>query len=204
MLIVGDVHGRTTDYYNLVKDSKYSLQIGDMGYASDYKILSLLNPDNHKVVAGNHESYDIIESGVYPHFLGDFGELKHGGLDSAYYIRGGRSIDWMYRTLGVDYFEQEELTYQQGYSCLEDYQRVKPRIVFSHECPTSVIDIFPKRKWDGQWLRPSMTAHLLQALLDVHEPELWVFGHFHISKNEKIGNCTFICLQELETLNLQD
>ncbi len=202
MLIVGDVHGNTKDYYNLVRDAEYSLQLGDLGFASNYKVLSDLNSDNHKVVAGNHDDYPIIESGTYPHFLGDYGCLEFGGLSEAFYVRGGRSIDYKYRKLGFDYFEQEELTYLQGYKCLEEYQRVKPKIVFSHECPSSVICMFPSRKWDGEWIRPSHTSHILQAMLEVHEPELWMFGHYHLSRNEMFGKCNFVCLAELETYEL--
>lgn len=200
MLIVGDVHGRTNDYYNLVRDAEYSLQLGDLGFGQNYKILSKLDADKHKVVLGNHDSYDLIND--YPHFLGDFGCLEFGGFSDAFYVRGGRSIDYAYRTLGVDFFEQEELSYAQGYECLSAYRRIKPRVVFSHECPSSVIGIFPARKWDGEWLRPSHTSHILQALLEIHEPELWMFGHYHLSRNEQIGKCNFVCLAELETYEL--
>lgn len=202
MLIVGDTHSKNAEYLRLVKDEDFSLQLGDFGFGEDYQVLSCLDPNKHKILLGNHDDYPLAKIGPYPHFLGDFGPLQLGYLQDAFYVRGGRSIDWSLRTPGIDFFEEEELTYQQGMKCIELYDKTKPRIVFSHECPLSVIDIFPKKTWGGSLIRPSHTSHILQSMLDIHQPELWMFGHFHESRNQLIGRCIFVCLKELETYRL--
>jgi hypothetical protein len=39
-------------------------------------------------------------------------------------------------------------------------------------------------------------------MFDQWQPELWVFGHYHFSRNFKIGKTRFLCLNELEPFEL--
>jgi len=196
MLIVGDVHGKVQQYYNLVKDVEYSLQLGDLGFSDSYQVLNHLDPTRHKVLLGNHDGYDVRHN--YEHFLGDFGSFKLD-LIGTYYVRGGRSIDYAYRRLGIDWFEEEELTILQGLDCITDYQKAKPQIMFSHECPVSALSMFPVKTWNGEIIKPSFTAKLLQTLFEIHQPDYWFFGHHHTSRYQRINGCQFHCLAELET-----
>jgi hypothetical protein len=43
----------------------------------------------------------------------------------------------------------------------------------------------------------------LNELLNIHQPELWIHGHFHQSKTTKYGNTNFICLNELEVFKIK-
>jgi hypothetical protein len=199
--IIGDVHGKYERYIEIAKAAKYSLQLGDLGF--DYSCLDELDPDCHKVLAGNHDNYDKWGTSKFihmqsRHWLGDFGVFDMPGFGNIFFVRGGFSIDWKYRKEGRTWFKDEELTYAKGQEALELYKQIKPDYMFSHECPGSLIDkAFGQKIWDGELLRPSMTANLLDSMWEAHKPKHWMFGHHHKAWNKKIKRTMFRCLPEL-------
>lgn len=199
--VIGDVHGLTDYYLYLARRAEYSLQIGDLGFRKDYnRCLTYLAQSRHKVIAGNHDDYEVTHH--WSHFLGDFGTSSLGGVDF-FFIRGERSIDYKHRTLGVDYFENEQLNYLQQLKCMELYETVAPEIVISHGCPEDIIPYVARFKtYDGEVLKPSSTAKHLQVLLNIHRPRLWIFGHYHKSYVFEKDGCEFRCLNELEVFDL--
>lgn len=206
--VIGDVHGgdNLSAYLQLASEADYSLQIGDLNIY-DYEFLSALNPENHKVLAGNHDNY-FIEDGEYskqtPHFLGDFGNYSIPNFGEFFFIRGGYSIDKDRRINGVSWFENEELTTREMNDAFDLYVNTKPKVVFSHECPKSIIPFVASMKtWGGTVIEPSSTAKFLQVLLDEHQPELWIFGHHHVNWEAEYKSITkFICLAELSYIDL--
>ena len=48
----------------------------------------------------------------------------------------------------------------------------------------------------------SRTCVALQQMLEVHPPEIWAFGNYHISREFKIGGTRFRGLAELEVYEL--
>lgn len=191
--LIGDVHGKIPQYLNLIKDCDKSIQLGDMGF--DYSLLTNIDESNHKVLLGNHDNYNCIP----PHSLGDYGVVEYGNIQ-IFFIRGGNSIDKKYRTLGVDWFAEEELSYTQSTECLNLYSQVKDSInvIISHECPLSVI------KYVGAFsnIQPSSTAYLLQSILDEKPPKMWFFGHHHKDWSKDVDGTIFCCLNELSYLDL--
>lgn len=186
--VVSDVHGRIPEYVSLVQDCPLSLQLGDLGF--DYTSLSLLDPDKHKVVGGNHDNYD----GLTSHFLGDFGVWN--GL---FYIRGAESIDKATRTPGFDWWPDEQLGLYKLHEALDYYKYKKPNIVVTHECPSEV----QRMVLQGKQISYNSTAALLQQCLMEHQPKLWLFGHYH---QNWIGQCMgtiFQCLAPLQYLDLE-
>ena len=206
MRLVGDIHGKTTEYYELVKNEDYSLQLGDFGFYSQLQILDNLDKDKHKVLAGNHCVSEVDDDGNFikqkPHFLGDFGLTAHGGIEF-FYIRGEYSIDWMYRTEGYNYWRNEELSVEKMNEAIELYSQVKPDIMISHGCPSSICDLIDgKKRFNGVLLTPSRTAYCLQAMFDAHQPKKWYFGHFHKDWEQTINGCEFRCLAELSFVDV--
>jgi predicted phosphodiesterase len=51
--------------------------------------------------------------------------------------------------------------------------------------------------------QPSRTAQLLDAMLEIHRPQTWIFGHHHNSETLNDKGCLFRCLNELETFELK-
>lgn len=193
MYIIGDVHGRWKDYrkiINLINDE--SIQIGDMGVGFpgwDHREW----PKRHMFFPGNHDSPAICHQ--HPNCLGRYGYLHDHDV---YYISGAYSIDKHIRTPEFDWWEKEELSENDFKTILEDVKKYKPKIILSHDAPeNAILEIFKPKP-----LYRNRTSVGLQAIFDAHQPELWIFGHWHIAKQHKINNTVFICLGELEFLKL--
>lgn len=46
--IIGDLHGKTAEYLDLIKDVEYSVQIGDFSF--DYSDITHLNSEKHVII----------------------------------------------------------------------------------------------------------------------------------------------------------
>lgn len=211
--LIGDVHQKIKDYIKLL-DAPYSIQLGDMGF--DYSLLNQVDASKHKFLAGNHDNYSISEyvddkpsiliseneryafSEMPAHYLGNYGLFRVPETDQdIFFVRGAYSIDWRYRTIGIDLFEYEELSNYEMSLALDLYLKTKPRFVISHDAPLDAT------KNICSFLIKNRTAYLLQEMFENHQPELWVFGHHHVSISKIIGNTQFICLPELGVLDLE-
>lgn len=201
MHVIGDVHNKIDKYNRIVKDLDCSVQVGDMGW-NYHKIDA--DASKHKFFGGNHDNYNMYYQS--PHSLGDYGYENIGGVDF-FFIRGAFSIDHLYQKAHGCWFKQEELTYSESFKCIDDYCSVKPDIVLTHTCPSSVAKMIGSDYmlrsfgFDPATFRTS-TGQLLQALWSYHRPSLWVFGHFHKSWCKKINGTEFVCLKELERFEI--
>ncbi|NBT57242.1 hypothetical protein EBT16_00500 [bacterium] len=191
LTVIGDVHGQYDRYVKIARKRDFTVQIGDLGFK--YGCLGNLDPDCHKIVAGNHDQYDIINE--YPHYLGDYGNCSLGGVDFFFY-RGAYSIDRQHRTIGIDWWEQEQVGIDQFMKARELYRDTKPDIVLTHDCPESIALMLLE---PGQNICQNMTGWALQELFNIHQPKMWRFAHWHRSWRQTIEGTDFRCLNELET-----
>jgi len=213
--VVGDVHGKYDQYYDIVSKVKYSVCLGDFGFSQEWTKLgySDLDPKKHKICAGNHDSYNVAPN--VPHYLGDYGTCKLGGI-TFFFVRGGLSIDRVYRVgdeLGggaKTYWSQEELNFHQMLDCIEAYKEEKPDILLSHVPPVRFINniqgtkpnnILQRFKFHDGFIEN--TSLLMDELLDYHKPKLIISGHHHRSYTETKGKMTFISLAESETYEIK-
>jgi predicted phosphodiesterase len=195
--ILGDVHGKYRRLHEIIREKdryEYIIQIGDLGF--DYGTLDNVDPDKFKVVGGNHDNMDKIIH--IPHYLGDYGYTSVNSVNFFYY-RGAYSIDRQYRTVGVDWWEKEQLTIEDFIKARELYREIKPKIVITHDCPQSIASqmLLPHQR-----IYENMTGWALNELLNIHQPDLWLFGHWHDSRTIRYGNTKFVCLDELETYDI--
>jgi predicted phosphodiesterase len=207
--IIGDVHGKFQEYIALTKGCDYSIQVGDMGF--DYSELRAINEDNHKFIGGNHDNYDKYYASPYvvqgAQLDKDFGTATHGGLDF-FFVRGGFSIDWKQRQRSFlmggakTYWDNEELSIEEMEMALWQYQKMKPDVVITHECPRSIS----KHVGDNKILEmfgynpdrfATKTSELLEMMFQYHQPKMHFFGHYHVPFNKIINGTRFICLPEL-------
>ena len=188
MLFIGDVHGKIDQYLRLIKGHKTSIQVGDMGFS-----YAQLVPE-HKFIGGNHDNWDQIDDcesylGRYGYLLEDTGAATR----EIFFVSGAYSIDKAQRTIGINWWKREELSNQEMFSCWDLYKGAD--ILVSHDCPLSVATCFGIHERDK-------TRQFLQSLLDKHKPNIWIFGHWHRHFDEIINGCRFICLNELETIEI--
>jgi hypothetical protein len=196
--LCGDIHGNIAKYIDLIKDSRYSVQLGDLGF--NYESLSVISPEFHKILAGNHDNYTIENNRFVKqteHFLGDFGVLDIENYPKFFFVRGGESIDKAMRMVDINWWHDEELSYAKCLECLSAYEKARPDYVLSHECPRSLINYICNNPFP-----PSKTACLLQNMFETHQPKFWFFGHHHKSCNMNIKGTQFRCLKEYETFDI--
>ncbi len=191
LLIIGDVHGKINDYWNILQkwDKRHcSIQVGDFGFSQHHEWhLKNIDHSQHQINFGNHDDYTYLDK---PHSLSNW-SISTSGLMT---VRGAYSIDKAQRTENVNWWANEELSYAEMQRAIDSYIFNKPKIMITHDCPHEA-----RQKLFGI-NEKSITTNGLQAMFENHQPELWVFGHHHCSKNEVINGTRFICLAELETM----
>ena len=191
--LIGDIHGHYGPYHLLLRKATHTLQLGDFGF--DYKTLFVVNAEKHRILGGNHDNYDDINS--WPHFLGDYGTYNVPGFGDVFFVRGGLSIDRHRRVEGVDWWREEELGMAQCYAALAEYSKVKPNFVVTHECPVTVVPYVTS----STHIIPSRTNQLLEQMFATHKPKQWVFGHYHQFWSKNIDGTCFRCLNKFECLD---
>lgn len=192
--VIGDVHGKIDLYWKILNKVKSgsSIQVGDFGFRKHHTWHLKNIADNHKVLFGNHDDYTFLNE---KHSLGNYTIINSAIM----VIRGGFSIDRSQRIFGIDYFSNEELNCSEQNDIIEVYERVKPKIVITHESPKFLVDNFV-----SYVEAYSNTCRFLQYLYEVHQPDLWIFGHYHTDYNKIIDKTNFICLAELSTYEIKD
>lgn len=194
MIIIGDVHGRTDEYYKIIQSTKENtIQLGDFGFYKHHTwFLENVDFKKHKVSFGNHDDYTFLDK---PHSLGDY-SMQMEKDQVLMTVRGAYSIDQNRRAPYIDYWPNEEFNQKEAKKAFTRYKAFKPNIMITHDCPHSVrehmFDITDK----------SITTDLLEEMLQFHSPDVWIFGHHHQSRDEVIGKTQFICLNELETYKI--
>jgi hypothetical protein len=78
----------------------------------------------------------------------------------------------------------------------ELYREIKPDIFLAHDCPDFMVPeyIGPHAK-----RYENITGWALVELYKIHQPKLFIHGHYHVSKTTQYGDTKFVCLNELET-----
>jgi hypothetical protein len=200
---IGDCHGKIDTLMRQLqslhdrKKEGYILQIGDMGLGFSGVKLPLTS-GKFGFIRGNHDCPSMCQE--HPNYAGEFGMWR-----DVFVVGGAYSIDWAHRIPGRSWWFNEELSIEQGEEALQQYLSNKPRIVASHEAPTVVAETllrdggFRPEKWDST---QSRTARLLQRMFSQHQPEHWVFGHYHRSWQLTLEGTKFQCLNELEATTI--
>jgi hypothetical protein len=206
--IIGDIHGAVYDYKSFcIHDFKGpSIQVGDfgIGFASDYwhdnvAAWQEAHP-HHRFIRGNHD--DPARCKTMPGYIPD--GLIEGDV---MFVGGAWSIDRAYREEGISWWRDEELSIQEFNTLIDVYAAVKPRVMITHDAPEQVTDeMFIK---SGLAIGGSnackintRTGQALQAMFDTHQPDVWIFGHWHHTMHYTHGRTHFVCLGELEYIDV--
>jgi predicted phosphodiesterase len=217
---IGDTHGNTDLLEQALLDFDAGnieciYHVGDIGMGFNDKGLEPIfsyiwhekipfiavrgNHDNPNHWVFDHESegstssykmYAGIKSGFYPDHVMTF------------VINGALSIDQHRRIESVDWWPNEEHTINEFNSLVDSFETNKPRFVISHDGPQSILEnhFFPSEK--GKMMYASRTRQALDAMLTLHKPELWVFGHWHEYRDKVINGTRFICVAKDKYIDL--
>jgi predicted phosphodiesterase len=209
--IVGDTHGKHAAYHKLLNSwDGDSIQIGDYGLGfSGYKLTDewvtdwqLYNPQ-HRFIRGNHDNPEACRAA--PNWIAD-GTVEHDVM----FIGGAWSIDnpvappgWYRRTAGIDWWPDEECSDDQFELMFETYKRVKPRVMITHDCPASISYYM---FWGSGLIKgptyPNRTSAWFEQFYKAHQPDHWLFGHWHKTMTHKQGNTIFQCIGELDFVDI--
>ena len=190
--LVGDLHGDSSQIIKMIKTSSdydLTIQLGDFGAGlGAEKYLDEVDHTKLRILHGNHDNPDVLES--YPHNLGRFGTFEFAGK-LIFFVAGAYSIDVEDLIPGVSWWDNEELSYREGLSCLSLWESVCKDVdlVLSHDIPYEVRTMF--RSFEPI---ATLTSELLSQMSEIHSAPLWRFGHWHKTWSAKIGATEFRCL----------
>lgn len=193
MRFIGDIHGKIGPYLNCLSGCAESVQVGDFGLGFGDLTAACVDSmigGGHYFIRGNHDSPD--ECAKSKHWIVD-GHYERGMM----FVGGADSIDKEYRIEGVSWWRDEECSANNLGAYIDDYEQYKPRVMVTHDAPASIIGhLFSV--YDG-----NRTRQALDAMFSIHRPEIWIFGHWHKHVDQVIHGTRFICLAELEYIDLE-
>jgi len=228
--IIGDVHGHISKrqactkprnngkyYLEIARGAEYSLQVGDMGF--DYSPIKNARLDYccHQFIGGNHDNYDVVKKSQ--HYLEDFGVTDLGGIE-IFYCRGAFSIDKEQRILSQKvtgkkcWWHEEELSYARSLEAIQAYSDAMDvttdiKTVVTHDAPDEITKLIGNPEvlrafgHEPVGFRTS-SQMMLQAMFEIAQPDLWIFGHYHKNWKQVVKGTQFVCVDELNYLHLDE
>lgn len=204
---IGDVHGKFQQYKKIIAQAGGpTIQVGDMGVGfkvrgADGEDRWSANPPHarmvedgpHRFIRGNHDNPDVCSR--HSQWIPD-GTLMTTADNKVMFIGGALSIDKAFRTEGYSWWADEELSDKALWLLVDRFVKERPDIMVTHECPELVAEKLMANV--GKLDIPSRTRQAFSSMLSLHQPKLWIFGHWHMSWEGVIDGCKFVCLNELE------
>lgn len=199
-LFIGDVHGKYRRYREIIRDHMGSIQVGDMGIGFINPITEqrMANPPHdsmlegqHRFIRGNHDSPEACKRHSQ--------WIKDGTIQGdVMFVGGATSIDKAYRIRNYTWWEDEELSLQDLNLMIDVYRNQRPRVMVTHDCPEFIAEKVMAAHNQVKFAEISSTRVAFQAMLEAHQPDIWVFGHWHVSFDKLMNGTRFVCLAELE------
>lgn len=145
LLLLGDTHGNVSRLQTVLAQSNGAqlLQLGDLGVGFDrnldgkFATLSTQYP-SFSFFAGNHDSPEVA-SRINGN-LGRFGIIPPRIFPSSFFISGGFSVDRERRTIGINYWPNEELDREEMELAEQEYVEAAPAYLFTHEAPSRLTE----------------------------------------------------------------
>lgn len=196
MRFIGDVHGKFAKYKEIANAVPSSIQVGDFGVG--FHPVPEMKP-NHRFIRGNHDDPNACK--LEPNWIPDASYD-----DGIFFLGGATSIDQHSRTEGVDFWSGEEMSIVDQMAGIDKYECIvnegNPiKAIVSHELPENIAHIIFADRLE-RLNKGSRTRQALEAIHTIQAPPLWIFGHWHKSVDTIIDGTRFICLDELEYIDI--
>lgn len=219
VLFIGDIHGAWGDADD-VMDAATSehgnidlvIQVGDMGFGMPgVRPWARVPVEGQKWrwIDGNHENFDLLYKRDLPNFgydpyhilwprlwkefLSRWKYMPRGTVeDGILYIGGASSIDRMWRTPGLDWWDAENISYADAERTLDAIEAYAGHIhtVISHDCPEAFImePVLNGPEYsDGN-------RKFLDHIRTIVKPDRWYFGHYHATHSGTLDGCEWRCI----------
>lgn len=218
IVIIGDIHGEFGALNSFINKKKpeIAINVGDFGYfpkwswemhhpgkkRNKFSKIATPNIGNTKLffVEGNHEDHESLMSlktnEIYPNVY----YMKRGSIltlpdgRNVLFMGGAKSHDKEMRTIGIDWFEGEELTQN---DVLSVDPNTKIDIVISHTAPVE----FEIEKFiiGGAIKANDFSRKALSYILNTFNPSLWYFGHWHQELSGFTKGCRWTALNHIRS-----
>jgi hypothetical protein len=204
--IIGDIHGKYEPYKKIIEGCEKSIQVGDYGvgfgsgikrdFYSEREKFERFGPHGwtpgpHRFIRGNHDNPEACREN--PNWIPD-GTIEGNVM----FIGGALSIDKEWRVPNIDWWEDEEVSYNQFDMLISKAQINRPSVMITHDCPESIIPLIFKNALPIK----SRTQAALDSIFNYAPPKLWIFGHWHQTMQVVINDTQFICLGELNHVDI--
>ena len=207
LYVTGDTHGglnmrkleskRFPEWKKFTKND-YVVVMGDFGIWQNKRAYNFLfwlegKPFTTLFVEGNHEDYNFLKTfpdvdmfgGAVRKISDSIFQLKRGEVYTingykVFSFGGARSIDRSNRQEGVDWFPEEESTYEEEHNALNNLAKHNNQVdlIFAHTCARSTLDELAKvypiylKDYDAQ-------NRFLEEIKNTVDFKAFFFGHMH-------------------------
>lgn len=195
---ISDVHANWDTYTKLCEQHEHTVQVGDFGMGFErppHRVVPYLSK-NHRFIRGNHD--DPAKCKAHPNYIPD-GTIEILGSTKVMFIGGAWSIDRALRTEGLNWWSDEQLSYMQFQDLIDIYKDEKPDMMVTHDCPTDFARKFILGAHKPSY--PSTTGSAFQVMRQIHQPKIWVFGHWHLDIDIEFEGTRFLCSKETAIYN---
>lgn len=205
MRLIGDCHGYYDRYMKIISQSTNSVQIGDMGVGfrnhhgevTGNPPYDVMVANNARFIRGNHDNPGVCRN--HKQWIPDGHMETTPNGTRIMYIGGALSIDKHMRTEGYNWWPDEELSYYALDRIMQDYIKFKPDIMITHECPNFVAYQISR---GNLYEDDSITRKAFDNFWEAHQPTYHFFGHWHQNWQYTEGKTKFICIDELNYVDL--
>ena len=203
--LIGDIHGKWQDLNKILRNHKQipgtTILMGDIGVGFP-RATTLTLPTDTFFIRGNHDNPAVAKA--HPQHLGDYGYKEIDG-HRTFYVAGAWSIDQAFRTEDRTWWRDEELSIPELNAAHEQYVDTKPDIMLTHDGPnqatTPLLNRYAMFPGENPVIK-TRTGQALTAMFEAYQPKVWIFGHWHATWRKEINGTLFICLNELEWLDV--
>lgn len=229
--IIGDTHEGVRQIYNWINSGNVNnlIHVGDSilgwkGYENEIvKLGNALNQagKNGYFIRGNHQNPEPFDGRIYGgqhggiQFVKD-GTISNWGSETILFVGGGISLDREYRSVGLDYWEDEPFKIPQ--QLLKDRVRVDhlvTHVSLSEVNGHFITDPFPLSFCanDAELMTDLMREqHDVKKLLDYlidscgNKIKSWHYGHYHksISSQYRGIQCRGLAIDEIRPFNRKE
>ncbi len=182
---IGDIHGQYLPYIAIAEFALDSVQVGDFGVGfgtkgqAEFIDTIIIDPivketfgGRHRFIRGNHDSPEECKKSK--HWIED-GTYE----DGIFYMGGAASIDYMYRTEGVSWWRDEELSVDELTKMVDKWAELKPDVLVAHECSEEWAQTRMMPLVGSKLQFKSRTRDAISAMYAIHAPKIHIFGHWH-------------------------
>jgi DNA repair exonuclease SbcCD nuclease subunit len=207
-LFVGDIHSDFESFEILVRFMLYRVpgisrvvQVGDFGFWPSQPSWLWYPKSTLPVpvffIDGNHEDHAALRKAalfevkkVSENY--DAAYIPRGYAEGGYvYCGGATSYDRAYRTEGLDWFPEENITDEDIRRAIRNCEGKSIRIMVAHETIREAFRIIKRPGWSFA----DQNRERLEELFHAARPEIYIHGHYHFHREYEYLGCRFICLQ---------